>query len=242
MADVCPICLEEFGERNIFVTACGHKFCGTCVLRNQRWSRRCAVCRAVLVEDESAHGERVGELGREEEWPMRVADTIARWSAFVGNDWSLAERLYNTLYTNLVLRYRNTGIIGMRLPRWGELNPAMRGRLEAMVVNDYVGFATVLLRSEEEEGREEPGREEPGREEESGRGEEPGREEESGRGEEPGREEPGREEPGREEESGRGEEPGREEEGGRFDRLFELYNSTETQRFVGSGYTQATIV
>jgi hypothetical protein len=211
MADVCPICLEEFGERNIFVTACGHKFCGTCVLRNQRWSRRCAVCRAVLVEDESAHGgggERDGELGREEEWPMRVADTIARWSAFVGNDWSLAERLYNTLYTNLVLRYRNTGIIGMRLPRWGELNPAMRGRLEAMVVNDYVGFATVLLRSEEEEGREEPGREEPGREEESGRGEE----------------------------------PGREEEGGRFDRLFELYNSTETQRFVGSGYTQATIV
>jgi hypothetical protein len=49
-ADVCAICLEVpgTGTKNITVTACGHKFCTTCLLSSLRQKNTCPTCRAVL--------------------------------------------------------------------------------------------------------------------------------------------------------------------------------------------------
>jgi hypothetical protein len=50
-ADVCAICLEVPGtddNKNISVTACGHKFCTTCLLSSLRQKNTCPTCRAVL--------------------------------------------------------------------------------------------------------------------------------------------------------------------------------------------------
>lgn len=49
-ADVCAICLEVpgTGTKNISVTACGHKFCTTCLLSSLRQKNTCPTCRAVL--------------------------------------------------------------------------------------------------------------------------------------------------------------------------------------------------
>ena len=49
-ADVCAICLEVPGtdNKNISVTACGHKFCTSCLLSSLRQKNTCPTCRAEL--------------------------------------------------------------------------------------------------------------------------------------------------------------------------------------------------
>jgi hypothetical protein len=45
----CPVCLEKLGETNIFITKCGHTFCGECILRNNQFRNSCPLCRNQMV-------------------------------------------------------------------------------------------------------------------------------------------------------------------------------------------------
>jgi hypothetical protein len=44
-ADKCPICLEEIKTVNVSITACGHKFCTSCLLSSLKKDNRCPSCR-----------------------------------------------------------------------------------------------------------------------------------------------------------------------------------------------------
>lgn len=46
----CPICLEELGTKNIFITKCGHTFCGDCMITNTQITNTCPICRQNVVE------------------------------------------------------------------------------------------------------------------------------------------------------------------------------------------------
>tara|TARA_X000000950_G_scaffold95154_1_gene119916 strand:+ start:8442 stop:8999 length:558 start_codon:yes stop_codon:yes gene_type:complete len=45
----CPICMEPIGDNNKFVTACGHTFCGTCILTNAQRNTKCPMCRQQIA-------------------------------------------------------------------------------------------------------------------------------------------------------------------------------------------------
>ena len=45
----CPICMEPIGDKNKFVTACGHTFCGTCILTNYQRNTSCPLCRGEIA-------------------------------------------------------------------------------------------------------------------------------------------------------------------------------------------------
>jgi len=56
----CPICMEPVGDKNKFVTACGHTFCGTCILTNFQRNTSCPLCRGEIapnVEFETARSK-----------------------------------------------------------------------------------------------------------------------------------------------------------------------------------------
>jgi hypothetical protein len=55
----CAVCLGELGEKNRFITECGHTFCGTCIIENLHHSAKCPMCRGVL--DKNASRLRGGE-------------------------------------------------------------------------------------------------------------------------------------------------------------------------------------
>jgi hypothetical protein len=80
-ADVCAICLEVpgTGTKNITVTACGHKFCTSCLLSSLRQKNTCPTCRAELEPPRTCvpplSVETAAGLIREEE---RIADLRRR--------------------------------------------------------------------------------------------------------------------------------------------------------------------
>ena len=45
----CPICYETIQNKNYIVTNCNHKFCSNCILRLNRSSNSCPLCRANLT-------------------------------------------------------------------------------------------------------------------------------------------------------------------------------------------------
>ena len=45
----CPICYEAIANKNYIVTKCDHIFCSTCILRLNRSSNSCPLCRADLT-------------------------------------------------------------------------------------------------------------------------------------------------------------------------------------------------
>ena len=47
-ADVCPICMEVLGTINVSATACGHKFCMSCLLSSLKTKNTCPACRAEI--------------------------------------------------------------------------------------------------------------------------------------------------------------------------------------------------
>lgn len=47
----CPVCIKELEETNIFITKCGHTFCGGCILSNINYTNKCPLCRQVIFED-----------------------------------------------------------------------------------------------------------------------------------------------------------------------------------------------
>ena len=47
-ADKCAVCLEIPGKVNVSVTACGHTFCTTCLLKSLKTKNTCPCCRAEI--------------------------------------------------------------------------------------------------------------------------------------------------------------------------------------------------
>ena len=45
----CPICYETIQNKNFIVTKCNHTFCSNCILRLNRSSNSCPLCRADLT-------------------------------------------------------------------------------------------------------------------------------------------------------------------------------------------------
>ena len=46
--DICAVCLEIPGEKNVVTTACGHRFCMSCLLSSLRTKNTCPTCRAEI--------------------------------------------------------------------------------------------------------------------------------------------------------------------------------------------------
>ena len=46
----CPVCLEELGDVNVFITKCGHTFCGTCIIQNLSYTLQCPLCRVEIFD------------------------------------------------------------------------------------------------------------------------------------------------------------------------------------------------
>ena len=51
MKEECCICYESMGNKNITTTACGHKFCFSCIMKCMDEKNACPCCRAPLRED-----------------------------------------------------------------------------------------------------------------------------------------------------------------------------------------------
>jgi len=47
-ATECAICMNEFGETDIMVTPCGHKFHSSCMIKHFRNKNNCPCCRGIL--------------------------------------------------------------------------------------------------------------------------------------------------------------------------------------------------
>ena len=66
--DICPVCLNVPGIKNVAITECGHKFCTSCLLSSLNKKNTCPICRAEI------------EPAREciEPLPVSVASEIIR--------------------------------------------------------------------------------------------------------------------------------------------------------------------
>jgi len=47
-ADICAVCLEVPGPKNVAITECGHKFCLSCLLTSLKKKNTCPTCRAQI--------------------------------------------------------------------------------------------------------------------------------------------------------------------------------------------------
>jgi hypothetical protein len=47
----CPVCLKELGDKGIFITKCGHTFCGACIFANLSYTNKCPLCRQIIMEE-----------------------------------------------------------------------------------------------------------------------------------------------------------------------------------------------
>lgn len=47
----CPVCLKELGDKGIFITKCGHTFCGACIFANLSYTNKCPLCRQLVMEE-----------------------------------------------------------------------------------------------------------------------------------------------------------------------------------------------
>lgn len=49
--ETCPVCLKILGDKGIFITKCGHTFCGACIFANLNYTNKCPLCRQVIMDD-----------------------------------------------------------------------------------------------------------------------------------------------------------------------------------------------
>ena len=47
--EMCPICLDDIGDKNSCNTECGHKFCLKCLYTALRVKNTCPMCRKKLL-------------------------------------------------------------------------------------------------------------------------------------------------------------------------------------------------
>lgn len=49
----CPVCFKKLGDKNIFITNCGHVFCGNCIVANIKFTDKCPMCRQNITDSSS---------------------------------------------------------------------------------------------------------------------------------------------------------------------------------------------
>lgn len=81
----CPICLKKLGDKNIFVTSCGHVFCGSCMIANMNFTDRCPLCRQNITDGfdgfDGLGG--LGGSGRGTEGGSFLRETYDRYSGLI---------------------------------------------------------------------------------------------------------------------------------------------------------------
>lgn len=89
-ADVCAVCLEQVKSTNVTITACGHKFCTSCLLKSLQTINTCPMCRAEIEPKRSAISpisiSIATEIIREEERVMDIPRRIATIQSFSGTN------------------------------------------------------------------------------------------------------------------------------------------------------------
>ena len=68
MKDDCCICYESMGNKNITTTACGHKFCFSCIMKCMDEKNACPCCRAPLREDVEEDNESLINPFDDDDW------------------------------------------------------------------------------------------------------------------------------------------------------------------------------
>jgi len=84
--DVCPVCMEVPGPTNVVITACGHKFCMSCLLKSLKTRNTCPNCRAEIEPErnciEPLPASVATELIRTEELTIQMNRRIAVINSF----------------------------------------------------------------------------------------------------------------------------------------------------------------
>lgn len=89
--DICAVCLEVPGTKNVSITACGHVFCTSCLLRSLKTKNTCPTCRAEVEPERSAVIAPVSvsvatEIIRDEEHSMKLTRRINAILSFGGTN------------------------------------------------------------------------------------------------------------------------------------------------------------
>ena len=86
--DKCVICLHDVKKVNVSITACGHKFCTSCLLSSLKMKNECPLCRAELeptrLKIDPITVSAATELVRQEERVMRLTRRIEMIQSFDG--------------------------------------------------------------------------------------------------------------------------------------------------------------
>ena len=86
--DVCPVCMEVPGTTNVSITACGHKFCTSCLLSSLKMKNTCPTCRAEIEPEreciEPLPVSIASELIRTEEQTIQLSRRLAVINSFSG--------------------------------------------------------------------------------------------------------------------------------------------------------------
>jgi Zinc finger, C3HC4 type (RING finger) len=88
--DLCPVCMEVPGPKNVAVTACGHKFCMSCLLSSLKKKNTCPTCRAEIEPEreciEPLPVSVASELIRTEEQTIQLNRRLAVIHSFAGTN------------------------------------------------------------------------------------------------------------------------------------------------------------
>ena len=88
--DVCPVCLEVPGKKNVSITKCGHIFCTSCLLSSLTQKNTCPTCRAELEPERTVitpvSVSVATEIIREEEYSMNLTRRINAIQSFGGSN------------------------------------------------------------------------------------------------------------------------------------------------------------
>lgn len=88
--DVCAMCLEVPGTKNVSITECGHIFCTSCLLRSLRTKNTCPTCRAEIEPERSVIApvsvSVATEIIRNEEHSMNMTRRINAIQSFGGTN------------------------------------------------------------------------------------------------------------------------------------------------------------
>jgi len=106
----CAICMETVGYRNKLVTECGHIYCGSCMLKNIKYSNKCPMCRKELIKDKSKKlTEITPEICRriiETKFAQINMDNLAHGIKYILKE-SLPEEYFDEIKNRQSLEHRN---------------------------------------------------------------------------------------------------------------------------------------
>lgn len=89
-SDVCAVCLHVPGTINVAITACGHKYCMSCLLKSLKTNNTCPMCRAEIEPArqtiEPVSVSIATELIREEERNINMTNRLGLINSFSGTN------------------------------------------------------------------------------------------------------------------------------------------------------------